>query len=90
MSPLPTLTITPALTRSITPTPRPPLPPTGVWDVMDPSEVVNRVMDALSDGRGPAAAARQLVEDAVALAAGAPAGDVDNTSAVVISLPLAG
>ncbi|GBF97075.1 phosphatase 2C-like [Raphidocelis subcapitata] len=62
----------------------------GVWDVMEPREVVNRVMDSLSDGKGPAAAARQLVEDAIALAQGAPGGDADNTSAVVIALPLGG
>jgi hypothetical protein len=62
----------------------------GVWDVMDPREVVNRAMDAISGGLGAAAAARQLVEDAVALAEGSPSGDADNTSAVVIALPLAG
>ncbi|KAI8462570.1 MAG: phosphatase 2C-like domain-containing protein [Monoraphidium minutum] len=62
----------------------------GVWDVMDPREVVNRAMDALSGGAGARAAARQLVEDAVSLAQGAPSGDADNTSAVVIALPLGG
>lgn len=55
---------------------------------MEPREVVNRVMDVLSDGRGAAAAARELVDAAVALAEGAPGGDADNTSAVVIALPI--
>lgn len=59
----------------------------GVWDVMDPREAVNRAMDALSAGRGAAAAARDLVEAAVALQACGPGGDADNTSAVVIGLP---
>jgi hypothetical protein len=57
---------------------------------MEPREVVNRVMDSLSCGRSAAQAARQLVEDALSLAEGAPGGDADNTSAVVISLPLCG
>lgn len=57
---------------------------------MDPSEVVNRCMDALTDGKSAAEAARQLVEDAVALAVGSPSGDADNTSAVVIALPASG
>lgn len=56
------------------------LSPPGVWDVMDPREVVNRVMDTLSEGKGAACAARQLVEDAIALAEGSPSGDADNTS----------
>lgn len=60
----------------------------GVWDVMEPREVVNRVMETLSDGRSAAAAARQLVEDAVELAKGGPAGEADNTSACVIALPM--
>jgi len=82
----PTTTTAPTTPQS----PKPTTASAGVWDVMDPTEVVNRVMDALSDGQGAALAARRLVEDAVALAEGAPGGDADNTSAVVIALPLGG
>jgi serine/threonine protein phosphatase PrpC len=58
----------------------------GVWDVMGREEAASRVLDALGEGRGPAAAAEQLVEDCVALAQGAPGGEADNTTAVVIML----
>ena len=55
----------------------------GVWDVMTPREVVNRVMEAVSEGKDAAGAAEQLVADAVAMAEVSPDGDADNTSAVV-------
>jgi serine/threonine protein phosphatase PrpC len=55
----------------------------GVWDVMSPREVVHRVMEAVAEGKDAAAAAQQLVADAVALAEVSPDGDADNTSAVV-------
>lgn len=58
----------------------------GVFDVMGPEEVVNRVMDVLSAGGSAEEAALQLVTRAVELALCGPAQDADNTSAVVIAL----
>ncbi len=58
----------------------------GLWDVMDPREAVNRVMDVVSEGRSAREAARELVEHAVALAEGSPEADADNTTVLVAVL----
>lgn len=58
----------------------------GVFDVMGPEEVVNRVMDVLSSGGSAAEAARMLVNCAVELSMWGPSGDADNATAVVIAL----
>ncbi|GIL86703.1 hypothetical protein Vretifemale_14948 [Volvox reticuliferus] len=58
----------------------------GVWDVMDGQEVVNRVMEAVGEGKTAAQAAKMLVQDAVDLGTNSPSGDADNTSAIVIML----
>ncbi|GIL51740.1 hypothetical protein Vafri_7664 [Volvox africanus] len=58
----------------------------GVWDVMDGQEVVNRVMEAVGEGKTAAQAAKMLVQDAVDLGINSPSGDADNTSAIVIML----
>lgn len=56
----------------------------GVWDVMDPREAANRVMDVISAGGSAEEAARQLVRDTVMLAECSPGGDADNTTALVV------
>lgn len=56
----------------------------GVWDVMDPREAANRVMDVVSAGGSAEEAARQLVQDTVMLAECSPDGDADNTTACVV------
>jgi len=55
----------------------------GVWDVMDPREAANRVMDVISAGGSAEEAARQLVQDTIMLAECSPGGDTDNTTALV-------
>lgn len=55
----------------------------GVWDVMDPREAANRVMDIISAGGSAEEAARQLVQDTVMLAECGPGSDTDNTTALV-------
>ncbi|GLC73986.1 hypothetical protein PLESTF_001444800 [Pleodorina starrii] len=59
----------------------------GVWDVMDGREVVNRVMEAVREGKSAAQAAKMLVQEAVELGVNSPGGEADNTSAIVIMLP---
>lgn len=56
----------------------------GVWDVMDPREAANRVMDVVSGGGSAQDAARQLVQDTVMLAECSPGADTDNTTALVM------
>lgn len=56
----------------------------GVWDAMDGQEAVNRVMEAVGEGKSAAQAARILVEDAVELGMGSPCQEADNTSAIVM------
>lgn len=56
----------------------------GVWDVMDPREAANRVMDVVSAGGSAEDAAKQLVQDTVMLAECSPGGDTDNTTALVL------
>lgn len=56
----------------------------GVWDVMDPREAANRVMDVISAGGSAEEAAQQLVRDTVMLAECSPGGDADNTTALVV------
>ncbi|KAG2433570.1 hypothetical protein HYH02_012687 [Chlamydomonas schloesseri] len=56
----------------------------GVWDVMDGQEAVNRVMEAASEGKTAAQAAKMLVEEAVELGVKSPCGEADNTSAIVV------
>lgn len=55
----------------------------GVWDVMDPREAANHVMDVISAGGSAEEAARQLVQDTIMLAECSPGGDTDNTTALV-------
>lgn len=55
----------------------------GVWDVMDPREAANRVMDVVSAGGTAEEAARQLVQDTIMLAGCSPGSDTDNTTALV-------
>lgn len=56
----------------------------GVWDVMDPREAANRVMDVISAGGTAEEAAQQLVHDTVMLSECSPGGDTDNTTALVL------